>query len=157
MSFFSRFKKDKNKDKQPGQPSQVVIPQKDKRLGKAKSDTKPILVVESPKEKKVGDERKSEKPRVELYGILLRPLITEKATNSAQFNQYIFAVSTKANKIQIARAIQSRYGIKPIKINIINNAGKNVRSGRVSGRTKDWKKAIVTLPKGKTIQIQEGI
>ncbi|NCN07139.1 50S ribosomal protein L23 [Candidatus Falkowbacteria bacterium] len=91
------------------------------------------------------------------YGILVKPLITEKAANLAQLNQYVFAVANKANKIQISQAIEARYGIKPVSVNVLNNSGKTVRRGRDTGRTKDWRKAIVTLPAGKTIQIHEGV
>jgi len=92
-----------------------------------------------------------------VYGILIKPLITEKASNLAQHNQYVFEVSPKANKIQIAQAIEARYGIKPIKVNVLNNFGKIVTRGRDVGKTKDWRKAIVSLPEGKNIQINEGV
>ncbi|OGY44415.1 MAG: 50S ribosomal protein L23 [Candidatus Buchananbacteria bacterium RIFCSPHIGHO2_02_FULL_40_13] len=84
-------------------------------------------------------------------------MITEKATNLGQKNQYVFAISNKANKIQIAQAIEARYGVKPIKVNVLNISGKVVRRGRQIGRTKDWRKAVITLPAGKNIQIHEGV
>ncbi|MDO8669150.1 MAG: 50S ribosomal protein L23 [Candidatus Buchananbacteria bacterium] len=92
-----------------------------------------------------------------LHGILIRPLITEKATNLGQSNKYVFEVSNQANKIQVAQAIEAKYGVKPVKVNVLNNLGKIVRHGRNTGKTKDWKKAIVTLPEGKNIKIHEGV
>ena len=91
------------------------------------------------------------------YRILLRPLITEKAAELSAVNKYLFVVENSANKIEVARAIESVYGIKPEQVNIANVSGKKVRRGRLFGRRKDWKKAIVTLPDGKTINIYEGV
>lgn len=91
------------------------------------------------------------------YRVLLRPLITEKAADMGPENKYVFAVSPKANKIEIAQAIQEVYGVKPNAVNVINVSGKRVRQGRISGQRKDWRKAVVTLPAGKTINIYEGV
>ena len=91
------------------------------------------------------------------YRILVKPVITEKAAFLGHQNQYVFAVSSTANKIEIAKAINEVYGIKPVDVNIVKMHGKKVRSGRVRGARKDWKKAIVTLPAGKTIKIYEGV
>ncbi|MDD5071997.1 MAG: 50S ribosomal protein L23 [Patescibacteria group bacterium] len=89
--------------------------------------------------------------------MLLKPLVTEKATNLGVLNKYVFAVSSKANKIEIAKAVEEVYGIKPVKVNIIKGKGKTIRSGRIFGKRKDWKKAVVALPEGKTIKIYEGV
>jgi large subunit ribosomal protein L23 len=91
------------------------------------------------------------------YRVLLRPLVTEKGSHLGVINKYVFEVDYNANKIEIAKAIETAYGIKPVKVNIIKLAGKVVRRGRTEGRRKNWKKAIVTLPQGKSIQIYEGI
>lgn len=89
--------------------------------------------------------------------ILVRPLVTEKVSNLGADNKYVFAVAVRANKVEVAKAIQQVYGIKPIKVNIINMAGKKARYGRITGRRKDWKKAIVTLAAGQTIKVYEGV
>lgn len=91
------------------------------------------------------------------YRILVKPLVTEKASRLGVENKYVFAVALDANKIEIAKAINEVYGIKPVAVNIINLTGKNVRYGRMKGKRKDWKKAIVELPKGKTIKVYEGV
>lgn len=85
--------------------------------------------------------------------ILIRPIITEKSTFLEKEGKYVFEVSPKANKIEIKKAIEEIYKVKPIKINIIKVKGKTVRYGRTSGRTKSWKKAIVTLKKGEKIDL----
>jgi large subunit ribosomal protein L23 len=91
------------------------------------------------------------------YRILIKPLVTEKASNQGAANKYVFVVNKKANKIAIAKAINATFGIKPIKVNVISSDGKFVTRGRIRGQRKDWKKAIVTLPKGETIKIYEGV
>lgn len=89
--------------------------------------------------------------------ILLRPVITEKATNLVADNKYVFAVSTSANKISVANAVRVIYGVTPSNVNILNVKGKAVTRGRIKGRRKDWRKAVVTLPKGQSIKIYEGV
>lgn len=89
--------------------------------------------------------------------LLVKPLVTEKATNLSAENKYVFVVKNKANKIEVAKAIESVYGVKPLEVNIINMKGKQVSRGRIRGQRKDWKKAIVTLAKGETITIYEGV
>jgi len=91
------------------------------------------------------------------YRILLKPQVTEKAANLGALNKYVFSVSTEANKIEIAKAIEEVYGIKPESVNIVKGKGKVVRRGRTVGRRKNWKKAIVSLPAGKTIKVYEGV
>ena len=91
------------------------------------------------------------------YRILIKPLVTEKVSNLGVLNKYVFAVARDANKIEVAKAIKEIYGIKPVGVNVINRLGKKARYGRIGGKRKDWKKAIVTLPKGETIKIYEGV
>jgi large subunit ribosomal protein L23 len=91
------------------------------------------------------------------YRVLLRPLVTEKGSHMGVENKYLFEVDYNTNKIEVAKAIQSAYGIKPVKVNMMKFDGKIIRRGRTEGRRKRWKKAIVTLPVGKSIQIYEGI
>lgn len=92
------------------------------------------------------------------YGhVLFKPLVTEKATNLGALNKYAFAVSERANKIEIAKAVRSVYGIKPVSVRLVSMKGKKVRHGRIIGRRKNWKKAIITLPAGQSINIYEGV
>jgi len=91
------------------------------------------------------------------YKILAKPLVTEKVSNLGALNKYVFAVAPKTNKVEVAKAVKEIYGIKPVNVNMIKMAGKKARYGRISGRRKDWKKAIVTLPAGQTIKIYEGV
>jgi len=101
--------------------------------------------------------KKSSTKNVIPLKILVSPLVTEKASRMSAQDKYVFRVSTDANKIEVAKVIEAVYGIKPEKVNVINMEGKAVRRGKISGKRKDWRKAIVTLPKGKTISIHEGV
>ena len=87
--------------------------------------------------------------------VLIRPLITEKATNLSAIGKYLFEVAPKANKADIKKAIKFLYKVNPIKVNIIKVRGKKVRYGKARGKTKNWKKAIVTLKKGEKIEFTE--
>ncbi len=109
--------------------------------------------VETKKEVVVSKEAKTFVPS----NVLLRPVITEKSAILASQNMYVFAVKTTANRITIAAAIKAMYDVKPLSVNVVNVRGKVVSRGRVAGKRSAWKKAIVTLPKGKTLNIYEGV
>lgn len=87
------------------------------------------------------------------YRILVAPIVTEKSTRLGKSSQYIFAVAETATKMEVRNAVQSVYGIRPIAVNMVSLPGKIVRFGRTTGRQVKRKKAIVTLPVGKTIDV----
>jgi large subunit ribosomal protein L23 len=89
--------------------------------------------------------------------VILRPMVTEKAAHLAAKGQYVFVVSQNATKIQVRNAVRTMYGMTPTSVNIQRVEGKIVRFGRAKGKRKNWKKAIVTLPKGKKIEVYEGV
>ena len=91
------------------------------------------------------------------YGVLIKPLITEKATFLNAQNQYLFAIDIRMNKVEVKKAIRTMYKVDPVSVNIIRSGGKQVRFGRVRGQRKAWKKAIVTLKPGDKIQVYEGV
>ena len=115
-------------------------------------DNKTVAKTSQKKEEKI-----QSPSRGSAYKILLKPLITEKAASLGVDNKYVFEVSKDSNKISIADAVNEVYGERPVSVNIVNMKGKKVRYGRTMGRRKDWKKAVVTLAKGKTINIYEGV
>lgn len=82
---------------------------------------------------------------------LLGPRISEKASHSAAQNKYVFNVKKNSNKVEIKKAVERVYKVKVIQVNIVNTQGKNKQSGRISGKTSGFKKAIVTLRKGDKI------
>lgn len=85
-------------------------------------------------------------------GVLIRRLVTEKATGRTSLGQYTFAVVPDANKITVSQAVRQRYGVKPLAVRMLNVRGRQVRFGLRSGVTKAWKKAIVKLPPGAKIE-----
>lgn len=91
------------------------------------------------------------------YRVLVKPIITEKAAHLGTENKYVFMVSLDANKIEVAKAVSSVYGVKVEKVNLIRCEGKAILRGRIKGKRKDYKKAIVTLAKGNSISIYEGV
>lgn len=131
---------------------------KDKKQQPAKEEKKQDV---APKAESKPEEKKATKKAVThsttMPGILLYPLVTEKGTRLQQQDVYQFAVATGANKIQIKQAVKARYGVMPRKVRVMHRKGKVVRFGRYTGTRKDWKRALVTLPKGKTIDVHEGV
>lgn len=91
------------------------------------------------------------------YDVLVRPVVSEKAARLGAMNQYVFSVQPNATKHRIRDAVEAMYGVRPIRVAVTTMRGHAVRYGRTQGTTKHWKKAIVTLPKGKTIQVYEGV
>lgn len=95
---------------------------------------------------------------MELHSIIKRPLITEKSTFSRdEGNKYIFEVDRRANKIEIGNAVEKIFKVKVIDVRTMNMAGKKKRMGRIVGQKSDWKKAIVTLAEGNTIEMFEKV
>jgi large subunit ribosomal protein L23 len=91
------------------------------------------------------------------YQVLVRPLITEKATILAGEQKFAFAVDKRANKPQIRRAVEIAFNVHVTKVNTMTVHGKRRQFGRRMSKSPDWKKAIVTLAEGDTIQIFEGM
>ena len=83
--------------------------------------------------------------------IIQKPLLTEKSTNLNQYNQYSFVVNQKSNSIQIKKAIEKIFKVKVVKINTSIMRGKLKSFKGKRGYKKDYKKAIVTLAEGNTI------
>ena len=93
------------------------------------------------------------------YAVLVRPLITEKGTMLSGFNKYPFEVRTDANKIQIKQAVELAFNVKVLSVNTLTVKGKVKRRGpkRLPSTTRSWKKAIVTLQPGQTIEMFAGV
>ena len=87
-------------------------------------------------------------------GTLLRPHMTEKTTVAARTGTYAFVVAFKANKQEVKKAIQTRYGVNVVDVRMMNIRGKEIHRGRQIGWKQGMKKAYVTLAKGQTIEVQ---
>ena len=89
-----------------------------------------------------------------LYHIIQAPVLTEKGTDdAADRNAYHFRVPLDANKTEIRSAVERLFKVKVLKVNTLRVQGKVRRRGYVAGRTAAWKKAMVTLRAGDTIEI----
>jgi large subunit ribosomal protein L23 len=91
-----------------------------------------------------------------LANILRRPIVTEKSTILGEQGRYVFEVDRRANKHEIAKAVEWAFDVKVIKVNTLTVPGKVKRYGRRPSKQPDWKKAIVSLQAGDTIQLFEG-
>lgn len=89
--------------------------------------------------------------------IIIVPILTEKSNEGRTLQKYTFKVSISANKIEIIRAIQRLYNVTPVACNTVKVKGKKKRQGKYVGKTSAYKKAIITLKKGDTISIFEGV
>ncbi len=85
--------------------------------------------------------------------IIIRPIISEKSYDMIEHNRYSFEVAKSANKTQIAQAIEEIFDVKVTSVNTMNVNGKPRRVRLVKGKTRDWKKAVVTLKAGDTIDL----
>jgi large subunit ribosomal protein L23 len=132
MAFFSKTKKESPEKEEREEVKKAVAPE--------------------PKEKKA-----AKKEVGKTLGVLVKPLITEKSSFLSPYGQYVFEVSLKTNKVEIAKAIERVYGVKPVSVNIVRVRGKKVRYGKTLGETKKWKKAIITLKPGDKIEVYEGV
>lgn len=101
--------------------------------------------------------KKKALPKERLYAVLLAPVITEKATMGSQFNQVTFKVDPKATKPEIKAAVEGLFNVKVRAVNTVVVKGKTKRFRGVPGRRPDWKKAIVSLAEGQTIDVTTGI
>lgn len=88
--------------------------------------------------------------------IILEPLLTEKSNGLREQNKYSFVVSQRANKIEVMKAVETLFQVKPEACSIVNVKGKPKRVRYALGKTASWKKAVVTLKKGDSIAIFEG-
>lgn len=96
-----------------------------------------------------------------IYDVLRRPLVTEKSSyQSGKLNQYSFVVSDAATRTQIKDAIETLYDVNVVRVNVINvpaKRGRRLRSRRLLVRKSAYKKAVITLAAGQTLQIFEGV
>ena len=93
-----------------------------------------------------------------LSDVLKRPLITEKSTLlKGAANTVLFVVDSRANKNEVADAVEKSFKVKVVDVRTLNMPGKTKRRGRTVGLRPGWKKAIVTLKEGDKIEFFEGV
>jgi len=119
--------------------------EKPKQIKEKETPKEPVLEKTFPKQK--------EKKTGESWRILKSPHVTEKATDLTKKNQYVFKVFSRANKSEIKKAIGGLYGVDVISVKIINIPSKKRRLGRISGWKPGYKKAIIGIKEGQTIEV----
>ena len=95
-------------------------------------------------------------------GAIIKPIITEKMTEKGEnLNQFGFIVDKYANKVEIKNEVEDLYGVQVLSVNTMNYSGKRkqryTKTGLITGRSKAYKKAIVTLAEGETIDFFSNI
>ncbi|MEK7105549.1 MAG: 50S ribosomal protein L23 [Patescibacteria group bacterium] len=138
---------------------------KKKEVEMSGAEAKVASDVKKPESKKADVKKKEEKAepkktkvvRGETTRVIMAPVVSEKAAHLAAKNTYVFRVHPSANRVQVAQAFKELYNIQPTSVNVVNLRREPVRFGRHFGKQKAWKKAMITLPKGKSIQIYEGV
>ena len=108
--------------------------------------------------KKVGDvkiaaQKSGKKPDHHVAGVLKQAHITEKAARLAENNQYVFQITPRANKSEVAKAVESYYNVDVIKVNIAKVPGKRHRRAKGISQDPDMRKAIVKIKAGQKIEL----
>ncbi len=95
--------------------------------------------------------------KAELYDVIRKPIVTEKATMASEANAVVFEVAIDANKPQIKEAVEGLFNVKVKAVNTTITKGKVKRFRGMLGKRKDVKKAYVTLEEGNTIDVSTGL
>tara|TARA_B100001057_G_scaffold368516_1_gene372044 strand:- start:3543 stop:3845 length:303 start_codon:yes stop_codon:yes gene_type:complete len=95
--------------------------------------------------------------KIHLYDKILSPLVTEKSTNLSEQNKIVFKVPTAANKINLKKNIEKIFKVNVVKINIINKQSRTKLTRGRKIKVSGFKKAIITLKKGQSIDLTTGI
>lgn len=143
MSILNRFKSKKEQEVAQKAPTADVAVQKP-----VEKESKKTV------EKK---QKKGKMVRPLTTRVILAPLVTEKAARLGSLQTYVFQVARSATRVEIAKAFKDLYGVQPTRVNVVNLRAEPVHFGRIFGKRAAWKKAMVTVPKGKEIQIYEGV
>jgi large subunit ribosomal protein L23 len=145
MAIFNIFKKNK--------PAAIKPEEKKEPVKKVKAVKKPS-VAEKPATKPAPVKAAAKgKNFNETWKILAKPHITEKATDLAEKNQYVFKVFPGAGKSEIKKAVESLYGVTVLRVGIVNISRKKIRVGRTMGFKGGYKKAIVRIKEGQKIEV----
>ena len=96
-------------------------------------------------------------PKTHLYDKILSPIVTEKSTSLSEQNKVVFKVPNSSNKLVLKKNIEKIFKVNVIKINILNKKSKNKFTRGRKVKIKGYKKAIITLKKGQSIDLTTGI
>ncbi|MBW2630214.1 MAG: 50S ribosomal protein L23 [Deltaproteobacteria bacterium] len=95
---------------------------------------------------------------MDIYSVIRKPLVTEKSTIARdEENKHLFEVDRRATKIEIRNAVEKIFKVQVVNVHTMNMTGKKKRLGRITGRRRNWKKAVITLAPGGSIEVYEGV
>ncbi len=95
---------------------------------------------------------------MDIYSVIRKPLVTEKSTIARdEENKYLFEVDRRATKIDISNAVTKIFKVRVVNVHTMNMTGKKKRMGRIVGKRRNWKKAVITLAPGSSIEVHEGV
>lgn len=155
MGLLDKFKKKEEsgdeKQKAPVKKGEAKV-EVDKKTKTKESTPKTETAV-----KKAQSKKATKKVKGDAYKVLISPVVSEKAAVNESLNTFTFRVAVGATKVDIKNAVAQVYGVTAKKVRVANFEGKKMRRGRTFGRRQDWKKAMITLPKGQSINIHEGV
>lgn len=121
-----------------------------KPVAKKKAAAKPAA-------KKTAAKKKDRMMSKEALRVIKKPLVSEKSAQLSEDNVLVLYVAPDANKVQIKQAFNELYNVMPESVNTVNVRGKVKTFGRRIGKRNDYKKALITLPKGTSVDIFEGV
>ncbi len=147
-SFLDRFKQ---------KPLAPKVPKKAQASGMAAKDDKAEVSEKKPVASPAAQGSKSAVLLAEHANLILKPHVSEKAAHLADRGVYVFDVPLTANKVEVRKAIEALYRVDVTKVRTERGLGKPVRRGRIQGRRKNWKKALVEVKKGQSINLVEGV
>lgn len=87
------------------------------------------------------------------HEIIIRPIVSERSYSAMEENKYTFEVAKDANKVEIRQAVEAIFDVKVVRVNTMNVKPKPKRVRYQQGYTRTWKKAMVTLAEGQTIEL----
>ena len=87
------------------------------------------------------------------HEIIIRPIVSERSYSMMEENKYTFEVHKDANKYQIKDAVEEIFNVKVVRVNTMSVKPKTTRVRYIAGKTRSWKKAIVTVAEGQSIEI----
>ena len=90
---------------------------------------------------------------MDAHSVIIRPVVSARAFSNMEQNKYTFEVAKDANKYQIKDAVEEIFNVKVTRVNTLTVKPKNKRVRYVTGKTRSWKKAIVTLAEGDSIEV----
>lgn len=162
MAILDRFRKKTSDEKPKTDKKEDVKPAKKAAASKAskkttKKTSKPAAATK--KEKQTGETIVGNVSHGESlsYRLLLKPHVSEKAARLADQGVYVFDVKLEAEKVAVKKAVEAMYNVEVEKVRMVRGIGKPLRRGRKMSRRKSWKKALVQVKKGQTIDLYEGV